>query len=1057
MIEHFVTTCFNRRGIIIFAFLLLALYGWYSWTQLSIEAYPDISDTSAQVITQVPGLAAEEIERQITVPLEREIIGVPGMHVMRSNSTFGLSLITVVFKDGVQDYWARQRLRERISGTELPYDAKPDLDPMTSPVNEIYRYTLESKTHDIRELSELQAWEVIPRLKMVPGVVDVSNFGGITTRFLIKFDPDRLIKYNITLNRIAESINANNTNAGGSIVDVGEQGFVVRGVGLISGLEDLGNIILTQKNGVPVLIKDLGEVKLSHSKRKGVLGKDENPDAIQGITLMLRGENAQRVLEEVHKAVQDLNENILPKDVKIVPYLDRTALIGSTIKTVARTLIEGIVLVTIVLLLFLGSPRAAMIVAATIPLSLLFAFVFMYHFNIPANLLSLGAIDFGILVDGAIVMLENILRKREENEGRVLDSKDILAAALQVTPPIFFGMVVIITAYLPLFAFQRIEYKLFTPMAYTIGFALIGALAVALMLIPGLAYRAYAKPIRIFHNPVLEWLAPRYEEFLSYILDKPRTALIAFAVTLLAVIGFGATIGRDFLPYLDEGSIWLQVTLPPGISINKAREMSNELRRVTREFKEVSFIVSQLGRTDDGMDPWTPSHVEAMVGLHPYETWKPKRTKQELIELMNRRFEQMPGFHVSFAQPISDMVLDKVAGAHSDLVIKIYGNDFEESRRIASDVERELKTVAGAQDVIIDQQPPLPQMRIIVNRFAAARFGINMADIADLISTGLGGKPVSQVYIGERHYDIAVRFTREARDAPENIGHLMVTSPNGARIPLTQVADIQLVEGQSTITREMAKRHLTVRVNVRGRDLSTFLKEAQGKIDSHVKFDHSRFQIGWGGQFENQNRAQARLALILPMVLALMFLLLFSGFHNLRQPALILLAVPLATLGGLIALHLRGMTLNVSSAVGFIALFGVAVLNAIIMITNLNRWRSEKGAALREAVLKGARERMRPVLMTATVAALGLTPAALAKGLGSDVQRPLATVVVGGLITATALTLLLLPALYYLIEKWVERKSKDQTAEKSIPGSNGDSKSGNTPEFTDTLGGNNAT
>jgi cobalt-zinc-cadmium resistance protein CzcA len=445
--------------------------------------------------------------------------------------------------------------------------------------------------------------------------------------------------------------------------------------------------------------------------------------------------------------------------------------------------------------------------------------------------------------------------------------------------------------------------------------------------------------------------------------------------------------------------------------------MANELRRVTREFNEVSFVVTQLGRTDDGMDPWTPSHVEAMVGLHPYHTWKPRQTKEELIGRMARRYAQMPGYHVGFAQPISDMVLDKVAGAHSDLVIKIYGNNFGESRRIASEVEGVLKTVPGAQDVIIDQQPPLPQMRIVVNRYAAARYGINVSDIADLITTGIGGKPIAQVFSEERHYDIAVRFTREARDAPGDFGNLLVTSPGGARIPLAQVADIRLEEGQSTITREMAKRHLTVRVNVRGRDLSSFLKEAQGKIAAQVRYDRSRFQIGWGGQFENQHRAQARLALILPMVLALMFLLLFGGFHNLRQPALILLAVPLATLGGLISLHLRGMTLNVSSAVGFIALFGVAVLNAVIMIANLNRWRNEKGVPLREAVLKGARERMRPVLMTASVAALGLTPAALARGLGSDVQRPLATVVVGGLVSATALTLLLLPALYFLIER----------------------------------------
>ncbi|MFI5399171.1 MAG: efflux RND transporter permease subunit [Candidatus Binatia bacterium] len=1035
MIERLVTLCFSRRGIVGLVFIFVALYGRYSWTQLPVEAYPDISDVTSQVITQVPGLAAEEVEQQITIPLERELMSTPGMQVMRSNSTFGLSLITVVFKDGVEDYWSRQRLQERIAGTTLPYNAQPGLDPMTSPIGEIYRYTLESKTRDLRELSELQFWKVIPRLKQVSGVIDVSNFGGLTTQFVLEFDPAKLTKYNISLSQITQAINANNTNAGGSIMNRGQQGFVVRGVGLIGGLEDLGNIVVTQKNGVPVLIKDLGEVKLGHQERRGVLGKDDNPDSIEGITLMLKNENPSRVLGGVHEAVRDLNENLLPKNVKVVPYLDRTTLVNTTVTTVGRTLLEGMLLVTLVLLLFLGSPRAALLVAVTIPLALLTAFICMHHFNIPANLLSLGAIDFGILVDGAIVVLENVLRKREEDEGRALTAGAVMAAALQVSRPMFFGMLVIITAYLPLFAFERIEYKLFSPMAYAVGFALLGALAVALMLIPGLAYHAYHKPRRVFHNPLLEHLVPRYEALLSRIMRHPRLAIAASVITLAAVLGAGATIGRDFLPYLDEGSIWLQVTLPPGISLDKATEMANDLRRATREFKEVSYVVTQLGRADDGMDPFTPSHIEAIVGLHPYDTWASRMTKQQLIEKMSARFENLPGTHVGFTQPISDMILEKVAGAHSDLVVKIYGNDLRESRRVAADVERVLKTVPGAQDVIIAQEPPLTQVRITVDRKATARFGINVADIADLIGTGIGGKPIAQLFIDERHYDIAVRFAGETRNDPEAIGNLVLTSPTGARIALAQVATIRLDDGESTITREMGKRHLTVRLDLRGRDLASFLDDAKQRINSGVTYDHSRFQIAWGGQFENQQRAQARLALILPMVLALMFLLLFGEFRNLRQPALILLVVPLAALGGLGALHMRGMTLNVSSAVGFIALFGVAVLNAIIMIANLNRWRCEPGVSLKDAVLNGARERFRPVLMTATVAALGLTPAALAHGLGSDVQRPLATVVVGGIVSATALTLLLLPALYFVIEQWNENadsKRAESTASASI-------------------------
>jgi cobalt-zinc-cadmium resistance protein CzcA len=1022
MIERLVTLCFNRRGIVMLVFALVTAYGWYSWTQLPLEAYPDIADVTSQVVTQVNGLAAEEVEQQITIPLERQIMGTPGMHVMRSKSTFGLSLITVVFQDGVDDYWSRQRLQERIAGVTLPYGAQPGLDAMTSPIGEILRYTLESKTRDLRALSELQFWKVIPRLKQVAGVVDVANFGGVTTQFMLGFDPAKLSKYKISLNQITQAISANNANAGGSIMTRGEQGLVVRGVGLIRNLDDLGNIVVTQKTGVPVLVKDLGNVVLGHQERHGILGMDRKSDTIEGITLLLKNENPSRVMEGVHEAIRDLNEHILPKDVKIVPYIDRSNLVNATVHTVGKTLVEGMALVSLVLLLFLGSPRAAAIVALTIPLSLLTAFILMHHFHIPANLLSLGAIDFGIIVDGAIVVMENILRRREADAERELSGQDVMKAAFEVTRPIFFGMLVIITAYLPLFAFQRIEYKLFAPMAYAVGFALFGALLVALMLVPGLAYLAYRRPTKVFHNPALEWLAPRYERVLQKLVGRSRAVLAIAGLTLAGVLLLGATIGRDFLPYLDEGSIWLQVTLPPGVSLDKASQMADSLRAATLEFPEVEHIVTQVGRNDDGTDPFTPSHIECAVTLHPYKDWKSGWSKQELIAHMASRFKQLPGIAVGFTQPMIDGVLDKLAGAHSDLVVKIYGNDFRETRQLANAIERVLKSVPGAQDVIVDQEPPQPQVHIDVERTAAARLGINIADVMALIQTGIGGSPVTQVFVEERSYNVAARFLDVARNNPESIGNLTLTAANGAHVALAQVARIGFAEGETTITHEMNKRHLTVRLNLRGRDLSTFLDEARQRIERDVQYDHTRYQIAWGGQFENQQRAQARLAVILPIVLALMFVMLFTEFKNLRQPVLILLAVPLATLGGLAALHLRGMTLNVSSAVGFIALFGVAVLNAIIMIANLNRWRRTPGIGLKDAVVNGARERLRPVLMTATVAALGLIPAALANGLGSDVQRPLATVVVGGLVTATALTLVLLPALYYLIEERAGRR-----------------------------------
>ncbi|ALU89403.1 efflux RND transporter permease subunit [Herbaspirillum rubrisubalbicans] len=1023
MIERLVSLCFQRRGIVQLVFLLAALYGWYCWNQLPLEAYPDIADVTSQVVTQVNGLAAEEVEQQITIPLERQIMGTPGMHVMRSESTFGLSLITVVFNDGAEDYWSRQRLQERISAVSLPYGAQPGLDALTSPIGEIYRYTLQSKTRDLRELSELQFWKVIPRLKQVPGVVDVSNFGGLTTQFMLELDPAKLIKYNTSLNQISQAISANNANAGGSIMKRGEQGLVIRGVGLIRSLDDLGNIVVSQKNGVPVLVKDLGRVVLGNQERHGVLGIDHQSDAIEGITLLLKNENPSRVMDGVHAAVQDLNDHILPKDVKIVPYIDRSKLVEATVHTVGKTLVEGMLLVSLVLFLFLGSPRAAAIVAITIPLSLLTAFILMHHFNIPANLLSLGAIDFGILVDGAIVLVESILRLREERPQGEISGEDVLRLMRQLARPIFFGMLVIIIAYLPLFAFQRIEYKLFSPMAFAVGFALVGALLVALLLTPGLSWMAYRRPVKVFHNPVLVWLEPRYRKVLDKLVGKSRFVLAATLLTLAAIGVLGATIGRDFLPYLDEGSIWLQVQLPPGISLDKASELADRLRAATHEFPEVEHIVTQVGRNDDGTDPFTPSHIECAVTLHPYSEWKSGWTKQELIAHMSERYKKLAGIDVGFTQPMIDGVLDKLSGSHSDLAVKIFGNDFGEMRVLANAVQGVLQDVPGAADVVIDQEPRLPQVRVNVDRAAAARLGINVSDIMALIQTGIGGSPVTQVFIEERSYNVAAVFNDGARSTPEALGNLTLVAANGAHVALSQVAHITMEDGETTITREMNRRHLTVRLNLRGRDLASFLDDAKARIAQQVHYDHSRYEIAWGGQFENQQRAQSRLALILPMALAFMFVLLFAEFKNLRQPALILLCVPLATLGGLVALHLRDMTLNVSSAVGFIALFGVAVLNAIIMMSNLNRWVSQSGLPLREAVIGGALERMRPVLMTATVAALGLVPAAIAHGLGSDVQRPLATVVVGGLMSATVLTLVLLPALYYLIESKLAQRA----------------------------------
>lgn len=1002
-------------------FTLLAFFGYYSWKQLSIEAYPDIADVTSQVVTQVPGLAAEEVEQQITIPVERALNGLPGMHVMRSKSTFGLSMITIVFEDGVDDYWARMRIQERLNEVELPYQAVPGLDPLTSPIGEVYRYIIETNGgQDLRELTDLQNFTIIPRIKQVSGVADVTNFGGITTQFQVEVDPRKLEQYNITLSEVIETIEKNNVNAGGSVLPRGELGYVIRGIGLVKNLEDLGKIVVKSENGVPIFLNDIGELKYGTLERKGVLGYTDRErnysESLEGIVLLLKGQNPSIVLEGIHTAVDELNNGGLPNGVRIHTFLDRTDLVNTTLNTVSHTLLEGMTLVIIVLIVFLGSWRGALLVAITIPLSLLIAFILMHFTNIPANLLSLGAIDFGIIVDGAIVMMETILKKREDNPEEELQEKTIAQRAAEVAKPIFFATIIIITAYLPLFAFERVEKKLFTPMAFTVGYALLGALAVALLVIPGLAYVLYRKPQKLYHNKWLEKLTDAYNRTVQKIMRKPKKVFLPLILILVAASALTIRVGKDFLPPLDEGSIWLQVQLPPGISVEKSKEMSDTLRARTMRHEEVTYIMVQAGRNDDGTDPWTASHFEVSVGIKPYKEWKRGKTKYDLIEELAKEYEQLPGFTVGFSQPMIDGVMDKISGAHSELVVKIYGDDFKETRRIAEEVMTTLKTVPGAVDLDIDQEPPLPQLQIHADRDKIAQYGLNVSDVAELIEVAIGGKAVSQLFIGHKVYDIICRYSEISRNTPDKIANLMLTSKTGAKIPLSQVAEVKLSTGESTITREMNKRHLTVKLNVRNRDLKSLLNDSQKAIEKNVKYDHKKYTIQWGGQFENQNRAYERLLVIVPLALGIMFILLYGAFGSFRQAGLLMSIVPLALFGGMLALNVRGMTLNVSSAVGFIALFGVAIQNGVIMISHINELRC-KGYDLLQAVIEGAKHRFRPVLMTATVAVLGLFPASLATGIGSDVQRPLAMVIVYGLLFSTLITLFALPALYYLVEK----------------------------------------
>ncbi|WP_185097392.1 MULTISPECIES: efflux RND transporter permease subunit [Chryseobacterium] len=1026
--KQLLTISIQKRWLMLALFVLLGFFGYYSWTKLSVEAYPDIADVTSQVVTQVPGLAAEEVEQQITIPLERSLNGLPGMHVMRSKSTFGLSIITMVFDDGVDDYWARQRIQERLSDVTLPYGAQPGLDPLTSPIGEVYRYIIESNNHSLRELTDLQKFVIIPRIKQVSGIADVTNFGGITTQFQVELDPHKLEQYGLSLSEVTETISKNNVSAGGSMLPRGNLAYVIRGIGLVKDLNDLGKIVIKTENGVPVFLNDVGTLKYGNLERKGILGytdrKRNYSESVEGIVLLLRGQNPSQVLEGVHQAIEELNNETLPAGVKIHPFLDRTDLVDTTLHTVSHTLTEGIVLVIIVLIVFLGSWRGALLVAITIPLSLLFAFILMHFTNIPANLLSLGAIDFGIIVDGAIVMLETILKKREDNPEEALEEKTITKRVIEVAKPIFFSTIIIITAYLPLFAFERVEKKLFTPMAFTVGYALFGALAVALLLIPGIAYVIYRKPQKIYHNKWLEKISTAYGKRVEKIMKAPRKVILPVSIVLLSAGILSYTVGKDFLPELDEGSIWLQVQLPPGISLAKAKEMSDTLRARTLKHSEITYMMVQAGRNDDGTDPWTASHFEVSVGIKPYDQWPSGKTKADLIKELAADYKDMPGFTVGFSQPMIDGVMDKISGAHSELVVKVYGDDFKETRRIAENVLSTLHKIPGSADLAIDQEPPLPQLQIIADRDKIAQYGLNVADVADLIEVALGGKAISQIFIGNKVYDISCRYTEDSRDTPDKIGNLMLTSATGTKIPLSQVAEVKLSTGESTITREMNKRHLTVKLNLRGTDLSSFLKKAQDQIEKDITYDHEKYQIKWGGQFENQNRAYSRLAFIVPLALAVMFLLLYGAFGDFKQALVLMSIVPLALFGGMLALNIRGMSLNVSSAVGFIALFGVAIQNGVIMISHINDLR-KKGYGLKDSVIKGAHDRFRPVLMTATVAVIGLFPASLATGIGSDVQRPLATVIVYGLMFSTILTLFVLPAIYYMAERRNEKQNPE--------------------------------
>jgi len=1021
MIAQLLRIALRQRFLFVLLGAVLIAAGVWSFTQLSIEAYPDISDTQVVVISLYPGHAAEEMEQQVTVPIERALNSVPNVIARRSRTIFGLSVVELTFEYGTNDYFARQVVLEKLRDAQLPDGVTPTLGPLSTPIGELYRYTLEGEGRNSRELREIQDWVVEPRLLQVPGVTDITPFGGVIKQYQIDVDPSALTRYGLSIRDIAQAVDANNQNAGGALLDNGQQSMAVRGVGLIQSVDDIKNVVVSSTGDVPVYVRDVGRVQIGSAPRTGIFAIGDKADRVEGIVLMRRGENPTAVLAGVHEAVDELNATGLPAGVRIVPTDDRTDLVNNTLRTVSHTLAEGLVIVIAVLFLFLGSARAALLTALTIPLSLLFAFVCMHFTGIPANLLSLGALDFGIIVDGTLVMVERMVhaldvRRRRESAGPVAESvlETIQYAALEVERPIFFSLVIIVSAYIPLFTLERVERRLFTPMAFTVCYALVGSMLLALTLIPVLATYLFRDSPKSWENPVVTWLHERYARLLDATIARPWRVVAAAGAVVVAAFGLATLLGSEFLPQLDEGVLWIRANFPAGISLEKSADLASQIRALVKQSPEVKLVTSQTGRNDDGTDPYGPNRNEFFVALTPYDTWPGGKRKADLVEELSTRLrQQIPGGFFSFTQPIIDNVTEAVTGSPADLAVIITGPDLQQLRRLGRETLAVLTTVPGAADTGIEQEEDQAQLKIRIDRQAVARYGLNVRDVQDVVELAIGGHSASTFFDGERRFDITVRYIPEARTDVGAISGILVATKSGERVPLSQLASIEFVSGASIISRRENRRMISVRTNIRGRDQGGFVADAQKRFEAQVKLPDG-YAVDWGGQFENLARARRRLAFILPLTIAVIFGLLFFTFGSMAEAGVVLLTVPFSLVGGIAALYLRGINLSVSAAVGFISLFGVAVMSGVLVVSDIKRRRLENTPA-REAVIQGSLSQMRPVIMMIVVAMLGMVPAARATGVGSDVQRPLATVVVGGLCSTLLLTLFALPALSWIL------------------------------------------
>jgi cobalt-zinc-cadmium resistance protein CzcA len=1022
IINRIVASSLEQRFLVVLGVLLLIGTGIWSLNRLPVEAYPDLSPPMVEIITQWPGHAAEEVERLITVPIEVEMNGIPRMTILRSISLYGLSDVRLTFRDGTDNYFARQRVFERIPDLSLPNGVTPSVAPLFSPSGLIYRYVLQSPSRSALELKTIEDWVVERQYKSVQGVADDSGLGGETMQYQVLMDPAKIAGAGLSVPQVVAALAANNGNAGGGFYSQGGQFYYVRGLGRLQTPEDIGNVVLAVHNGIPVFVKDIGRVAIGHAPRLGQFGYQNQDDAVEGVILMRTGEKTQEVLKRVEAKTRELNRYVLPKDVKILPFYDRTDLISLTTETVERNLLRGMVLVVIVLVFFLYDLRAGLIVASAIPLALFFAFICLDLRDVSANLLSLGAVDFGILVDGAVVMVENIYRQIAARREQPLQIIDVITkAAAEVDRPIFYAVAVIVAGFLPIYVLSGPSGKLFTPMADTMIFALVGSLIVTLTLLPVLCGWAFRRGARERRNPGFEVIRSIYSKGLDFCLAHPWGTTVASVLLLGGSLLLVPSVGAEFMPHLDEGALWIRATMPYTISFEESRKISPQIRSILRSFSEVTVVASEHGRPDDGTDPTGFFNVEFFVGLKPYREWKGRyHSKSQLIEAINEQLQTFPGIIFNYTQPAEDAVDEAETGLKSALAVKVFGPDLETLEAKGKAIKRVLEGVRGIREITLVQELGQPSLTVNIDRAKIARYGLNVSDLNGLIEAAIGGAAATQVVQGEKQFDLVVRLEQEFRDNPEEIGNILVAAPDGSQIPLKELADIRVLNGASFIYREDNSRYIGVQFSVEGRDLAGAVDDAKQQVRAKVSLSEG-YRLDWGGEYKEYTASRRQLNLVLPMTLFLIFLLLFALYRNFKFPLITILGVLLsAPIGGIVALFLTRTPFSVSSGIGFLALFGVSVQTAVVYISYVNELRGE-GMEFNRAIREGALLRLRPIMMTALVAALGLLPAAIATGVGTDSQRPFALVIVSGLFTRLLISVFLMPALYAIVARPTDR------------------------------------